>query len=637
MRASTPEATQPGKEAAAGRARGFRAVVRSRLVRGVALPVFVTILAIEALLFVPAYQQYKDDLLNQVAAQALGYVRAAGRLPGTGPSWLLQHLADATENARWTGVAVIGSGGRVLGSHDILPGVAKACPGTARAVRIPEDGGAMEVCWPAERTGLAYAVAARFDIRDIRTDLEAYRLRLAVLALLVAGGATAILLVLISRRVLQPIINLQQALTRVAADPSRADGSRLPDVRTRDEIADLVRASQRMLDHVADAMTAYRRQNDALRQSEARFREIFEKSYDAILIVDPDHDRVVDMNPAAVRLLNRDAEAQALPETLHEIYPEQHAELGRFHAEVAAHGHARSSAFTCVGTDGAPIPVDVAATHIDWDTTPCVLHLVHDMREHQRLQRALTDAKERAEEADRMKTRFLASMSHELRTPLNAIIGFSEIIGTQAFGPVGTPKYRDYANDILASARHLHEMINDILDISKIEAGRMEVQPQRVDLADAVYNAQRLITPRAAAKQIAVEADLPFHPPVPFADERHLRQILINLLANAVKFTPEGGRIVVGMQPPPDGLVRITVTDSGPGMDEADAARALEPFRQAHGGAQHGGTGLGLPLCKRLAEINGGRLTLDTEPGRGTTVIVDLPAGAASEPVRAAG
>jgi signal transduction histidine kinase len=239
---------------------------------------------------------------------------------------------------------------------------------------------------------------------------------------------------------------------------------------------------------------------------------------------------------------------------------------------------------------------------------------------------ALTEAMMAAEAANQAKTRFLATMSHELRTPLNAIIGFSEMMQTGMFGPIGSPKYLEYAGDVYRSGHYLLAMINDILDLSKIEAGRYELYPEDIDVAPIVEECVSILM--VTAKQRAVELTFTVVGPLRVtADNRAFKQILLNLLSNAVKFTRPGGRVSLNASAAFDRTITVAVADTGIGIAAGDLDRIFEPFRRADASVarEHEGTGLGLAITKGLVELSGGRLALESQVGLGTTVTVWLP------------
>jgi len=215
-------------------------------------------------------------------------------------------------------------------------------------------------------------------------------------------------------------------------------------------------------------------------------------------------------------------------------------------------------------------------------------------------------------------------MSHELRTPLNAIIGFSEVLTDRMFGELNE-KQEEYLKDIYASGTHLLSLINDILDLSKIEAGRMELELTEFDLPIAIDNALTLVRERAGRRSIALHATLnPELGPIQ-ADERKVRQVVLNLLSNAIKFTPEGGRIDVSAMPK-DGLVEVSVTDTGVGIAPQDQEAVFEEFRQVGAAAKKvEGTGLGLTLCRKFVELHGGKIWVKSQLGRGATFTFTLP------------
>jgi signal transduction histidine kinase len=245
------------------------------------------------------------------------------------------------------------------------------------------------------------------------------------------------------------------------------------------------------------------------------------------------------------------------------------------------------------------------------------------------LTRRLALTADRAEHASRAKSAFLANMSHELRTPLNAIMGFSEIMKDQHLGPMTNARYLGYAGDIHASGRYLLGIINDILDLSKIEAGKMSLEnAEEFPLRQALEASLALCSPLAERFGVTIQAQLPPEHVRLVAVDRMIRQIVINIVGNAIKFTPAGGQVEVRGAPTADGGYAVTVQDCGIGMTETDIEKALTPFGQVENRmtATHNGTGLGLPLAKAMLELHGGALSIRSVPLHGTTIALIFPA-----------
>jgi len=257
-----------------------------------------------------------------------------------------------------------------------------------------------------------------------------------------------------------------------------------------------------------------------------------------------------------------------------------------------------------------------------------IVGILTDITEAKEREAALWRAKEEADLANRAKSEFLANMSHELRTPLNAIIGFAEVMTTELFGPIGNTKYRGYAQDIHQSGSHLLEIINDILNLSKIEAGKGQLHEEQIEVAVAVDASLRIVKQRAEEGCIRLTRDIEAGLPLLRADERLLKQIFLNLLSNAIKFTPEDGTVTVRAWREPSGELAVSVIDSGIGIAESDIPLALANFGQIEGSLsrKYAGTGLGLPLVRSFAELHGGSLELQSVFGAGTTATVRFPA-----------
>ncbi len=239
----------------------------------------------------------------------------------------------------------------------------------------------------------------------------------------------------------------------------------------------------------------------------------------------------------------------------------------------------------------------------------------------------LERARDDALHANRAKSEFLAYMAHELRSPLNAIIGFSEMMKREVFGRIAPPKYRDYAEDIHASGSHLLAVINDLLDLSKAESGRMELAESAVDVGAVVDSVRRLVAMRAEASRIAIQVPAGDKLPALLADSRMVKQMVLNLLTNAIKFTPPGGKVAIGATVDAQGAMRLSVADTGPGIAAADLPRILEPYGRAQRPDLQNAesTGLGLPLVKRMIEAHGGALEIDSAVGKGSIFTLRFP------------
>ena len=253
---------------------------------------------------------------------------------------------------------------------------------------------------------------------------------------------------------------------------------------------------------------------------------------------------------------------------------------------------------------------------------------VEDVTQRKNAEKELLVAKDLAEVASRTKSAFLANMSHELRTPLNAVLGFAEVLQKQAYGPIGDERYRDYVGSIHASAQHLLDLINSILDMTKIEAGYFEIVEQEIDLEPILAGCEQLVADSAQKRNIHFQVLHPARPVQLRADPVRLKLILLNLLSNAIKFTPPGQSVVMSAWVRPDGSFALQVADTGIGMRQEDVAKALEPFQQVDASLarRYEGTGLGLSLTKSMAELHGGSLAIDSTPAMGTTVTILLPA-----------
>jgi PAS domain S-box-containing protein len=269
--------------------------------------------------------------------------------------------------------------------------------------------------------------------------------------------------------------------------------------------------------------------------------------------------------------------------------------------------------------DGEEFPVEISLSPIETEEGTMAMSAIRDVTERKRVEQEL-------KEASRLKSEFLANMSHELRTPLNGIIGFSEFLVDEKPGAVNT-KQREYLNDILNSGRHLLQLINDVLDLSKVEAGKMELLPETFSVSRAVHELCAAISPQAKGKNITVQASTSPAVENVTLDPQKFKQVLYNLLSNAVKFTDDGGSIEVTTMPCDPSQLRLQVRDSGIGIKREDLEKLFVEFQQLDSSAsrRHQGTGLGLALSKKIIELQRGTITVESEPGKGSTFTVLLP------------
>lgn len=369
--------------------------------------------------------------------------------------------------------------------------------------------------------------------------------------------------------------------------------------------------------------------NIALRR-EAQMRQVIEASRQGIVV--RTDDELLYVNDGFARLLGYESHREiyhlgqsALAQSIHPA--DLPIVMDRIKARMTNKEAVSHYEIRLVRRDGRAIWVAVAASSVVWDGKRASLSWLTDIDERKRTEFEIIKAKEAAEFADRSKTEFLAHMSHELRTPLNAIIGFSEMIAAAPFGPVGSPKYVEYARDIHKSGHHLLDLINDVLDLSKIEAGKLELRETCVSLPDLIEQCVSLLRARAESAHVALSVEMPDDLRLLRADERAVKQVMLNLLSNAVKFTPGGGTVVTRIEHRRGKGLALSVTDSGIGMSPEEIEIAMTPFGQIDSklARQHVGTGLGLPLTRSLVQLHGGDLTVTSSKGVGTTVTAIFP------------
>jgi cell cycle sensor histidine kinase DivJ len=373
------------------------------------------------------------------------------------------------------------------------------------------------------------------------------------------------------------------------------------------------------------AQDRQRAADEAAAQGAAMYRFLADNAMDLITRHSADG-RINFATPASRALLGRSpAELEGLaPAAL--VHPDDLGPMQAAFMEAAYLGRAGTAEVRFKHSNGSTVWAEIRCRPADGPAPADIVAVTRDISERKRQERALIEARDAAEGASRAKTAFLANMSHELRTPLNAIIGFSEVMTEEIFGPVGSPRYKEYARHIHESGGHLLDLINSVLDMSKIEAGKFELHEEVFDLSDAAASAIRFVSPAAERGGVTLKLAVTPAAQRAFADKRAVKQMLINLIANGVKFTPRGGDVRVAARAAGTGL-EIAVADSGAGIAKADLERLGRPFEQVEGAhtRTREGTGLGLALVKSLAAMHGGEAVLTSALGEGTTVTVRLP------------
>ncbi|MFC1673103.1 PAS domain-containing sensor histidine kinase [Pseudomonadota bacterium] len=371
-------------------------------------------------------------------------------------------------------------------------------------------------------------------------------------------------------------------------------------------------------------------QSDATSARE-QLNAVIEANPDTIIVSD-ERGRITQTNSEIEKLLGYSREeiiGQAIEDLIPQNLRERHSNIRKtYFSERRHHLTGNMSMITAQRKNGSVIPVDIALGDFKIKGISYTVASIRDMTEHREIENQLRDAKDKAETFAKAKSEFLANMSHELRTPLNAIIGFSEALLSKTFGPFSNDRHEEYTTYVHNSGSHLLNIINDILDMSKVDAGKLDLYEEDVNIAEMVDTCFKMVEPRARNAGVLMTNNVVEQSIVLWADSTRMRQMLLNLLSNAVKFTDENGTVTMDACILEDGTCALSVADQGIGMNAEAIQVALEPFGQVENSMtrQQEGTGLGLPLTKSLAELHGGMLILESEEGIGTTATIHMPA-----------
>jgi PAS domain S-box-containing protein len=357
-------------------------------------------------------------------------------------------------------------------------------------------------------------------------------------------------------------------------------------------------------------------------------QSILETATDGVVVIGAEGD-IRSMNRSASALFNYDeSETRGKAFVMLFAHESQKAVLDYLNG-LSGHGVASvlNDGREVIGRESAGgfIPLFMTMGRLTSSSGYCAV--IRDITQWKRTEDELRNAKGAAETANAHKTDFLARISHEIRTPLNAIIGFSDMMAGERFGPIGNPRYVEYANDIGRSGRHVLDIVNDLLDISKIEAGEMDLDFTSVGLNEAISEAVALVQPQANGQRVIIRTALSQAVPAVVADLRSIKQIALNILSNAIRFTQSGGQIVVSTSYEANGSVVLRVRDTGIGMTRSELDQAMKPFRQVSTQSRHrgDGTGLGLPLTKAMVDANRAMFSINSAPNEGTLVEVTFP------------
>jgi two-component system, cell cycle sensor histidine kinase PleC len=376
--------------------------------------------------------------------------------------------------------------------------------------------------------------------------------------------------------------------------------------------------------NLSDDSALQRERDDAL----LLLTSIFDVSEVGIIVTDHNR-RIVKVNDSFIRIYGWTRGDLVGQDFIHIISEDEREQARKNHEEFIRGGIRSSGEMKLARKNGSMANVLFTTATLELSQKRRFqVTTIMDITLRKQMEYSLRIAKEQADAANHAKSAFLANMSHELRTPLNAIIGFSEMMIKHTFGPIGHDKYDEYLDDIHMSAKHLLEIINEVLDMSKIEAGKVELDEQEIDMHGLIDSVVRIMANRAFGNGLEIREYVAPDLPVLYADPRLVRQILINLLTNAIKYSHKSGVIEISAALDQSGTMQLTVQDYGVGIPKNRIHEAMEPFGQIHDPTRSNeqqGTGLGLPLTKAMAELHGGRLVLESDTGKGTRVTIHFP------------
>jgi PAS domain S-box-containing protein len=616
----------------------LRDLLTCRLCRQVTLLVCLSILLVEAAFLPPSYYIRKNDLYQhreqQILHTALGVL---GWYEAHTPEEMLKQGWGSFTQLAVAGMAIYNDKGGLLASRGNVPGLRIGANRQAYEVmaqrpvtrdkkatlRSPETEGHYEILWSPADSGLPFTLVVRIGTADIDEELQAYLLHIAGLVLILSLCVSIATAAVLGRTVLSPLLEIHKTLTAAHSDPANPTRYKL-DIRTDNEIGETATALNALLVNLSKV------HRSSILEREKRLQDFAASSSDWFWEMDDQlrfcffSERFTEVTGVDEKLLlGKRRDTPGTPELDPQAWVEHDKDL-------KARRPFRNFVYPRKTADGRLLWLSINGVPVfdDLGVFRGYRGAGQDVTKQVAAQHELMAAKEQAETANLTKSEFLANISHELRTPLNAIIGFSEIMLSDKSPATDPARHRDYLEDILNSGQHLLSLINDILDISKIEAGASEIDENDVDVAENVASVLRIVQQRADNAGVTIERAGDHDLPQLRADSRKLKQALLNLLANAIKFTPEGGKVEIHLTCNGRDGFMIRVTDTGIGIAAEDLPTALRQFGQVDSAwnRRYQGTGLGLPLTKALVELHDGSLDLKSRPNEGTTVTLRFPA-----------
>ncbi len=579
--------------------------------------VLVSIVLVEAAILIPSYLNYERDLLKRVEREGFATVQSLFLMKHQARPGELGMMAERlTKGSALMGGAIYREDGSLMVRFGEAPTLKPAPAAKATPLaRRSGDGTRYDVRWLPDDLGASYTVVGRLDSSWLAAELTAFVWRIIGLVLLISSLVTGTTMLIFGATVMVPVLRLREAVAATAADPEHLDAHIMKSTR-RDELGDVIAAFGKMQRDVA---RIHRREIE-------RVVALTENSIAAMVAYDGEG-RLVYCNAACLALCGVESAKALGAADYPRVAADPDAEALPLHRHLAK--GAVSKELIIEVAEGRFVPCLVSGGRLGGRKRAERLYYasILDVTEMHEYRQRLEETNLDLYASSRAKSDFLAHMSHELRTPLNAVIGFSELMQREIFGPLGSPRYGEYVTDIHDSGVHLLEIINDILDLSKIEAGKVDLAEQNVDIAKAVQASVRLMRERADAAGLQMISEVSSSLPLVRADERMIRQILLNLLSNAIKFTPKGGTVTVDAGLMAGGEFEIAVKDTGIGIAAEDIPRVMEPFAQVENtlDRRFDGTGLGLPLVRSFVKLHDGAVDIESTPGKGTTVRVRLP------------